>query len=61
MIKCWYCKNFISCLHAGQVHVLDDIGLSCDFYEREDRLPKVEIKVIDGICYRRFIDDEGDG
>lgn len=61
MIKCWYCKNFISCLHAGQVHVLDDMGLSCEWYEREDQIPKEEIKVIDGIIYRRIIDEEGDG
>lgn len=33
-------------------------GLSCDFCERKDRLPKVEMKVIDGIVYRRIIDEE---
>ena len=41
--------------------MLDDMGLSCKWYEREDQIPKEEIKVIDGICYRRIIDDEGDG
>lgn len=61
MIKCWNCKNFISCLRAGQVHVLDDMGLSCEWYEREDQIPKEEIKVIDGVIYRRIIDEEGDG
>lgn len=61
MRTCWSCKGFISCLRTGQVHVVDDMGLSCDFYEREDQTPKVEIKVIDGIVYRRIIDEEGDG
>lgn len=63
-MKCWDCKNVISCLHAGQVNVRDDMGLSCEKYEREDRIPKVvleEIKVIDGIVYRRIIGEEGDG
>lgn len=40
---------------------MDDIGLSCEWYEREDKIPKEEIKVIDGIIYRRIIDEEGDG
>lgn len=61
MRTCWNCKSFISCLHAGQVHVVDDMGLSCEWYEREDQIPKEEIKVIDGIIYRRIIDEEGDG
>ena len=42
MKTCWNCKSFISCLHhTGQVHVVDDMGLSCEWYEREDQLPVV--------------------
>ena len=57
---CWNCKSFISCLHTGKVHV-DNMGLSCEWYEREDQLQMEEIKVIDGVIYRRIIEADKDG
>ena len=60
MRTCWNCKSFIECLDSGQVSVLLDT-FSCERYKREDQIPKEEIKVIDGIVYRRIIDEEGDG
>lgn len=58
---CWNCKSFISCLHAGEVHTVDNMGLVCEWYEREDQLPMEEIKVIDGVVYRRIIEVDKDG
>ena len=59
MLECYNCKSFLSCLHNGQIHINDDMGLQCDFYEKSGKNEMGKEHVIDGIIYRR-VTGEGD-
>ena len=58
MDECYNCKSLMSCLHSGHVHLNDNMGLRCDFYEKEDESKMRKVVIIDGIVYKRIIDME---
>ena len=60
MLECYNCKSFLSCLHNGQIHINDDIGLQCDFYEKASKNEIGKEQVIDGIVYCRMISEGAD-
>lgn len=58
MNECYNCKSLMSCLHNGQIHVNDNMGFPCDFYEKADEEEMRRSIMIDGIVYKKIIDME---